>query len=140
MIFNNKLNTLLKSTNHIILDCMMSIDVLSQQLSTEQDIDALNSLPVNFMADAKQYIQHLQEDLKNTYDYREQMMIRDEEKSAMILLEGITDRRFAKLINISLIYSIGGHNIDPNTLSSVDREAFDLLVQAIKDARFKLES
>jgi DNA replication initiation complex subunit (GINS family) len=119
---------------------MMSLDVLSQQLSAEQDIDALNSLPINFMLDAKQYIQQLHEDLKNTYDYREQMMIRDEEKSAMILLEGITDRRFAKLINISLIYSIGVHNIDPNTLSSIDREAFDLLVQAIKEVRVKLES
>jgi len=119
---------------------MMSIEALSQQLSTEHDIDSLNPLPANFINDAKQYIQHLKTEQNNTYDFREQTMIRDEERSAIILLEGIIDRRFAKLVNLSLIYSLGSNNIDSNKLNGVDREAFDILLKAIKDAKSKIES
>jgi DNA replication initiation complex subunit (GINS family) len=118
---------------------MMSIEALSEQLSAEHDIESLDPLPTNFMNDAKQYLQQLKIEQNNTYDYREQAMIRDEEKSAVLLLEGIVDRRFAKLINLSLIHSLGNNTIDQNNLNGVDREAFDILHKAIKDAKSKIE-
>lgn len=119
---------------------MISLEVLTNQLAQEREVNRLAPLPHNFINDTKQYIQQLQDESYNTLKYQEQMMLRDEEKNARIILEGIIDRRFAKLIDISLIYASGINNIDPASFDKVEREAFDILVKAIKDARTKLES
>jgi DNA replication factor GINS len=114
---------------------MMSLEVLSNQLALERETNNLKELPDNFKDDAGQYIKRLQAEGSNTYNYNEQSMLMDEEKNARILLEGILDRRFGKLMNISLIHSSGIKNIDIGTLAGPEREAFDILVKAINDAK-----
>jgi DNA replication factor GINS len=117
----------------------MILDELSRQLVMEREIDSLKPLPANFFDDAYQYLRQLKTTGDNELNYREQMMIRDEERNAHIILNGIIDRRFAKLMEVSVLGANNIQAIDPNTLNSLEHEAYEILVKAIKEARTKYD-
>jgi DNA replication factor GINS len=118
---------------------MVLLEELSRQLVMEREIDSLKPLPSNFFDDAYQYLRQLKTTGDNESNYREQMMIRDEERNAHIILNGIIDRRFAKLMEVSVLGANNIPAVDPNALNNSEHEAYEILVKAIKEARTKYD-
>jgi len=113
---------------------MISLESLSQLLQNERDNKKLAPLPSSFKEDASAYFRKLNIDMNNASNHREQDQLHDEEKNARLMLNGIQDRRLAKIMDLAILFHSGIKILEIDGLVENDREAFDILVKAVGQA------
>lgn len=113
---------------------MLDLEKLSEYLRNERESDAVQELHQGLEQEIIEYLKNLNVAQDECSDYRELGMLRDEYKNAMLILEGLIERRFAKLVNYAVI-SITRQNTVEIKVHDSDKIVFDTLCNQMKDLK-----
>lgn len=117
---------------------MFDLEQLSEILRNERELNNLQELPASIENDITDYLNKLKTAQDECSDYRELSMVRDEYKNAMILIEGIVERRFAKLVNYAVISITNQHPVSMK-ITSNDKIVFESLYNQMKELRNNMQ-
>lgn len=110
----------------------MDLEKLSDILRTEKETDNIQDLHENIENEITTYLNMIKNAEDECSDYKELSMIRDEYKNAMLIIEGLIERRFAKLVNYAAI-SITRQNALSINIQNSDKIIFETLCNQMKE-------
>lgn len=112
------------------------MDELDNLYAMERDMESLQPLAAGVEEDVETYLAGLRAAIQQTEDYRELDMLRKEERQALQVIEGLVDRRVAKLIGYASLRAVTP-SLQVPEMNARDREVLEQLTNALKGARGK---
>ena len=98
----------------------------------------LSEIGEDFYRDCDMLIKNIEENIRTTTDYREIEFLKDTHKNAIMIRDGIINRRIAKIVDQASLdateWKCDYFHENLRMMTSVEREAYDSLVKALKKA------
>jgi DNA replication factor GINS len=104
--------------------------------------DGLIKVEDDFYKQCQSYIKSLEKSLRTNKNPRERMFLEDELKNARMLVEGLVDRRLAKVIDYAAIVAAGANGdkikINQDHMTKEELEAYKSIIDILKNTREKI--
>ncbi len=116
----------------------MSLEELNTLYTKEREsVDKLQEIGDSFYDDAAEYIQRLDDEMKNASNYKEVEMLMDELKTARIVLEGLFDIRRRKITEYASV-NVSGARMDIKGLTAREKPMYETIVSALERGRSEI--
>jgi DNA replication initiation complex subunit (GINS family) len=117
---------------------MITFDNLTDLLRVERESDALQYIEPSIEKDILTYLNGLINEQNTCDNYRDLSMLRDEYKSAMVIIESVAERRFAKMVNLAIL-SVNRQTDAKLNISEADQKIFNSICNELKQLKNNMQ-